>query len=527
MNGLSRYKTKVREIQKKFPGVFSAFFERVAAPVSGRALTVVSCLLLVLIGALFFRSLSGSAPVSLQSSLLGFLPEPDAGASVVIMSAVRGEFPGKAAHFVADTSAVGHRVSWMAHFIPIFDSSDASALLVAGGDKNLSVCGVFVPGLEEYDLLETGELPMAWRRFFSAAELRRAYRDGVYRLSADDLPGPVYIAVTDGMVFVTGSTEEIDRIMAVNDGSAQGIRKKWAVEPQWGGHVYLSDGGLIFERLNGDEAVSARGRSVEIEAAWVTSDDARVSAVKWELSGAENIVNRSFLGDLRPGEWSGIDMFIPDPLVMSFGVNLPNPGRSMQNLPGPLRYVAEQMRKMGMRRSEIQAILTGRSVFSLGGRTKLLWFELPGVVIDLRGRGAASLKLIDKFWSELFVGTSPKPLEGFSRGGMTNLPFTVLAAANDDETVVGLVPPDTEQNFEVEDLLAASAPAAAWAYIDIPLLGSSLAELPALNSVMYEDGDEVPLDEESADNLKSIMSSLGRVFITLESAASGSAMCYY
>jgi hypothetical protein len=415
----------------------------------------------------------------------------------------------------------------MTLFMPIFASADAMALLVAEHDERLSVCGVFVPGPEEYDVLNAGELPAGWKYNLAEAKLRPVGRKGVYRLSADNLLEPLYLAAKDGLVFAAGSKRGIEGIMAVNDGTAAGIRKKWAVEPQWGGHVYLSDGGLIFEAAGGAASSPSRRNVLEIEAAWVTSGDIRESRAKWEVSGAENIMNRAFLNNLRPLDWGDTDIFIPDPRVLSFGINLPNPGRTMSPLPGPLKYAAEQMRKMGMRTSEIQGILTGRSVFSLGGRTQLLWFDLPGVVADLAGRGEVSFGLIDKFWSELFIGAEPKPVEGFSHGGVASLPFTIFAASNGEKTVIGLVPPDSEQNFEAKGLVAAASSAIAWAYVDFPMLGESLAEVPALNSVMYEDDEEGPLDEESADNLKNVMSSLGRIFITLESATSGSAICYY
>jgi hypothetical protein len=455
------------------------------------------------------------------------LPEPDAGASVIIISALRGEFPRDAARLFADTSSVRRGVSGMMLFMPIFASSDAMALLVAEHDERFSVYGVFVPGLEEYDVLNEGELPAGWQRDLAGAKLRPAGRNGVYRLIADNLPEPFYLAAKDDLVFVAGSKRGIDRLMAVNDGLAAGIGKKWAVEPQWGGHVYLSDGGLIFEATGAAADSSSRGNFLEIEAAWAVSSDVRASRAKWQIYGAENIMSRAFLNNLRPLDWGDIDIFIPDPLVMSFGVNLPNPGRTMASLPGPLKYAAEQMRKMGMRTSEIQNILTGRTVFSLGGRTQLLWFDLPGIVVDLPGRGEASFSLIDRFWSELFIGAEPKPVEGFSHGGVTNLPFTVFAAANDEKTVIGLAPPDSAQNFDAKDLVSSASSAIAWAYVDFPILGESIAEVPALNSMIYEDGEEGPLDEESADNLKNVMSSLGRIFITLESATSGSAICYY
>jgi hypothetical protein len=506
-------------MQKKIWVTLSTVFERARILMSGKTLTGVSCLLLVLIVAVFIRSLSVDVPLDLRSSLLEFLPAPDAGAPVVIISALRGEFPQDAARLCG--------VSGMTLFIPIFDSADAMALLIAESDGKLSVCGVFVPGLEEYDVLNAGELPDGWKRDFPGANLRSAGRKWVYRLVAENLPEPLYLAAMDDLVFVADSMAGIGKLMAVNDGSSAGIKRKWAMEPQWGGHVYLSDGGLIFDALNGTGDSRAHRGAMEIEAAWTTSANAGESRVKWKVSGVENVVNRAFLDDLRPRDWSGLELFVPDPLVLAFGINLPKPGRTMTSLPGPLKYTAEQMRKMGMRTSEIQAILTGRAAFSVGGRTQLLWFDLPGIVVDIEGRGETSFKLMDKFWSELFIGAEPKPVEGFSHGGVTNLPFTVLAAANDEKILIGLVQPDAEQNIEAKELIASVSPVIAWAYVDFPMLGASIAEIPALNSVIYEDDEEDPLDEESANNLKNVMSSLGRVFMTMESTTSGSAICYY
>jgi hypothetical protein len=196
-------------------------------------------------------------------------------------------------------------------------------------------------------------------------------------------------------------------------------------------------------------------------------------------------------------------------------------------MPSPLKYLADQLRDMGLRRSEIQTLMTGRTAFSVGGRTQILWFDLPGLALDMRGRGEVSYKMIEKFWSEKFFGVAPDPVDGFERGGLTNLPFTVLAAANAERALISLVAPDAEQSYEAREMLSSVTDAAAWIYLDFPLLGASLADIPALNSVFYEDDEETPFDEESANSLKNALSALGRVFITCESAASGSAICHY
>jgi hypothetical protein len=326
---------------------------------------------------------------------------------------------------------------------------------------------------------------------------------------------------------VTDAVADINRIMDVRNGVAGGIRRKWFIDPERGGHAYLSDGGLISAMIKGHGISPNPKESLELEVAWVSSDDSHATHAKWQMSGTEHIMARTFLNDLKPSDWSKNDSFIPDPLVLSFGINLPNPGRSMSNLPYPLKYAAETLRKLGLRASDVQALLTGQATFSLGGRTQLLWFDLPGIAIDIPGRGDAGFRLVDKFWSETFAGTEPRPIAGYSHGGVTDLPFTVLAAANNEKAILGLVTPDADQNYEVHDLLSNAAAATAWIYVDVPRFGASLLEIPALNSMIYEDGEENALDEESAGKLNNALSALGRVFVMWESAASGSAICYY
>jgi hypothetical protein len=273
------------------------------------------------------------------------------------------------------------------------------------------------------------------------------------------------------------------------------------------------------DHLNAKNAIS-------LEIAWNTSSDVGQTEVKWQLSGMDNIIGKAFLSSLKPFDWSSEDVFIPDPLIISLGINMPNPGRNFSALPSGAKYLYEQMKKIGLKNSDIQTLFSGPSTLTLGGRTSLLWIELPGIALDISGRGDAAYKFTDKFWSELFAGSEPRPVDGFSRGGVADMPFTVLCAANDVKAVMGLISPDTDQNWEIKELLSGTDSAAAWLYIDFPRFGVSLAEVPALNAMIYED-EEGPLGEESAIHLKDAMAALGRVFITFESAFAGSALCYY
>ncbi|MDR1966086.1 MAG: hypothetical protein LBQ36_05205 [Synergistaceae bacterium] len=510
-----------------FHKILTAIRGRFASRSHGKLLSALSLCLLLLTISVFIRSLRVERRSAPYAALLEALPDVGAGSPAIVMSAIRGEFPQDVARLLADSTAVSPGgASGVTLFLPIFDTAEAMSMVITERAAGLVMYGAFTLTLEENDALRSGELPEEWKRHFVMPELLRTHRKGLFQLRANNVGLPIYLGVEDEAVFVADSILDADRIMEVRDGIAPGMKRKWPEDEGWGGHVYLSDGGVLHAMMSGGDEFPTPERALEIEISWKTSDDLRETRAKWRINGAEHILGRAFSGALRGHDWSRDDLFIPDPLVLSLGVNMPNPGRNAQSLPSAFRYLAEYLRKMGLKASEVQALMTGQAAISLGGRTQLLWFDLPGIVLDLPGRGETSFKLVDKFWTELFAGTEPSPIDGYSKGGVTNLPFTVIAAADEDKAVIGLIAPDVDQNLEVKELLAGATSAAAWIYVDFPRLGASLAEVPALGAMIYED-EESPIDEESANNLKDAMKSLGRVFVICESASSGSAMCYY
>ena len=482
-------------------------------------------LLMIVIVTALVHSTRVRRPAVPQHDLLEIIPPPEQGSPAAVITAIRGEFPLDFARLITNSTSTPDRIPAGSAFIPMFNSAEAMALVVTERAHGPAIYGVFVPTLEEYDLLRLGVLPGEWGKNFDFPSMRRTDRRNLYRLLAGG--APVFLMAEDELVYVSDSVIDINRIMDVRNGVISGIKRKWSHDPETGGHAYLSDAGLISAMIRGGATEPNPRESLELEVAWTTSVEENAAQARWQISGMENIFPRAFLNDLKPHDWSKTETFIPDPLVLAFGINLPNPGRTVANIPSSLKYFADQMRDMGLRNSEVQSILTGPATFSIGGRIQLLWFELPGIAIDIPGRGDRGLKLIETFWSELFVDAEPEPIVGYSHGGITNLPFTILAAANENRALLGLVPHDADQSYEVHDLLCGLTSAAAWIYVDFPVLGASLLDIPAFNPLLYEDDEEVQLDEESADNLNKALSALGRLFVKWDTLTSGSAICYY
>ena len=486
---------------------------------------IAALLLMVVITTVLVHTTRNRRPAVPQHDLLETIPAPEHGSPAAVITALKGEFPLDFARLITSSASTPDKIPAGSAFIPIFNSAEAMALVVTERVHGPVIYGALVPTLEEYDLLRLGVLPAEWGKNFDSPSMRRTDRRNLYRLLSGG--SPVYLLAEDELVYVSDSAADVNRIMDVRNGLASGIKRKWQQHPETGGHAWFSDAGLISAMIKGDATEPNPRESLELEVAWVKSAGQNVAQAHWQISGMEQILPRAFVNDLKPHDWSKTETFIPDPLVLAFGINLPNPGRSLANIPASLKYFADQMRNMGLRNSEIQSILTGPATFSIGGRTQLLWFELPGIALDISGRGDRGPKLIEKFWSEMFVDAFPEPITGYSHGGVTNLPFTILAAANENRALLGLVPHDTDQNFEIHDLLWGLTSAIAWIYVDFPRLGASLLEIPAFNPLLYEEDEERVLDEESADNLNKALSALGRLFVKWDTATTGSATCYY
>jgi hypothetical protein len=315
-----------------------------------------------------------------------------------------------------------------------------------------------------------------------------------------------------------------------------GITRKWTDYGDWGGHMRVSDGGLLEEiffagggrRIATKNVVTAeiRWKSAELASRDRTlSDTAPGGRAEWSVLGLEAVAGRTFLASLDPHDWSKHTPFIPEPPIFSLGLNLPDPGRNAEELPAPLRAVASQLERMRLKPGEVRDVLTGPFTLSLGGRTQVLWFDLPGLVLDLPGRGGAANSLIDRFWAETFLGAVPKPIDGYTYGGAIDLPFTVMAASDGKTTVIGLTTPDAEHNTELPGILEGVTEALGWLFVDLPRLGNAIADMPTFNAIL-NDEEGLPLEEDATLSLRESMTRMGRLFVSFESASGGGALWY-
>jgi hypothetical protein len=470
---------------------------------------------------------------------LADLPEPDEDAPYAVIDARRGEFPLEAVRVFADGLTLPSGSSPVSAILPSLDEAEETALVVAERENGVYMYGAFSLNEPEMEALRSMTVPRAWRaRLAGAAIVPMETGQGACQISALNISSPLYLEVDGekGAAYVSDSLFDMERMREARAGRAPGISRGWTDYWDWGGHMRVSDGGLA------EEIFSAGGRrrggirnAVTAEIRWNSAKPAsrgRTLAetvlggrAEWSVSGLEAVAGRTFLASLKPHDWSKHTPFIPEPPILSFGFNLPDPGRNIEELPAPLRAVASQLSRMRLKPGEVKGILTGPFALSLGGRTQVLWFDLPGLVLDLPGRGDAANSLIDRFWAETFLGAVPKPIDGCAYGGAIDLPFTVMAASDGETTVIGLMTPDVERSAELPEILRGVTDGVGWFFVDLPKLGSAIADMPTFSAIL-NDEEGLPLDEDATLSLRESMTRMGRLFVSFESAAAGHALWY-
>lgn len=196
---------------------------------------------------------------------------------------------------------------------------------------------------------------------------------------------------------------------------------------------------------------------------------------------------------------------------------------------------------MGLEDKQIQKILSGETIFSVGGYNKLLWFSLPGIMVQFTGDKALMAELVDAFWNKLFFGAEPKPLAGFDLGGSTNLPFSVVGAGKENIAVLGLLSPESlKGKVSLGRFLKDNEKAVGWLVADLPKVGAALSDMTKMNAFMnepdindegYYEGDTEdifqpdssfsPFDQGISDSFGNVLKRMGKALIVWETAESG------
>lgn len=484
-----------------------------------------------------FAYFSSKGPAVLASRL----PLPSGSNPYMVFETGKNYYPSSLSALLTDGQyAVYRKGSAGNQILSIAKTATECAVLIEDGNEGIiDIYAVMRPLSEEITSLSKGDLPGSWKTSLRNADIKKS-ENGSWEIKTPHSDTSIYYSTEKDIVIIAHGRDSFLKMLEVRSGSAKGIPKNyWGKEKKsWPAHIEICDGGLMF---SGDET----GSPLVLKAAWRSQEpdkknDMAGEAV-WKIEGLDKRVSPVFLNALKSKAWDTSNCIIPKPLLISAGINIPDLIGSPEEWPFPLNTIGELGKSMGLSEKQIQKILSGETIFSVGGYNKLLWFSLPGIMAEFTGDEKLMRELLDAFWTKLFFGAEPKPIEGFDFGGTTNVPFSVVGAGRGNVAILGLLSPESIRDTEkLESLMKSNEKAIGWIVADLPKIGAALSDMTKINAFMNEsaiddeqyyegDADNIfqpdssfsPFDQGISDSFGNVLRGMGKTFIVWETAGSG------
>jgi hypothetical protein len=334
----------------------------------------------------------------------------------------------------------------------------------------------------EMKQLRKGEVPESWNTKLKSPRIEAGKEKDTWILHTDGVTDPVYFKADRRRILIAGDIEPFKRELAVEEGSEKKASIKWEVEKKWPGHAEICDGGRLFAKDGTKDETP-----LKLITAWHSLEQKNPSdpsgEVRWKIDGLDNRVDQSTLDALKPTEWDLGKVIIPNPMLLTMGLNIPGLRGSAEDWPFPLSSIASVGQSMKLSDSTIRTLLSNKLVVSLGGQNHLLWFTLPGFMVQLSGEEKMLREVVSAFWDKLFFGAAPKAIQGFDYGGTASVPFSAIAAGKGGTALLGLVSPESVSvGNKIWTFLNNGEKAIGWLVADLPRIGGALGEMTKMNS---------------------------------------------
>ncbi|MCX7828406.1 MAG: hypothetical protein N2315_04260 [Thermanaerothrix sp.] len=337
--------------------------------------------------------------------------------------------------------------------------------------------------------------------------------DGVFAVSSPSGDGVGFMAYREGTLLFCSSREGLEHMMGLSSGEGEPLLRGWDVESSWEGHLAFGDGGRLGQK-DGSE-----GGEVELEAAFRRLEGGKeggfvpAGEARWRLKGSKI----ALLDSLDRADWSALNFRVASPVALAMGFKV-GEGKS-QRVPF-MDAIGRWLDTLGLTPEGKGAILSSPVVLSLGGRTEVLWLEMPGALLSFPSSGKAGEELAKGVWDKLLLGAPAQPMSGYQSGGYTKLPFSMVAASNGEEAELGLISPNTIRESRGALPEAVMGSNLGWIYANLPELGQAVEDAMGIMGVLGLDDDN-PFSEKAKGDVRDILSSMSPVLLVFQDAESG------
>ncbi|MDO9508560.1 MAG: hypothetical protein Q7I97_04340 [Thermovirgaceae bacterium] len=402
--------------------------------------------------------------------------------------------------------------------MPLFSFAEQSAAVVAWHSNEPVFYGCFLFPKEMAADLQAGKLPAVWLEKSSGLALDPSDKEGLLQLSAGS-GRLVFTVRTEGNLLMAAlSPEGIEKMSRTFSGEEKRIDPEFAVERSWPAHLRLFDG-LLLAQAASVRGVEAPDVPVGGEIAW--NSRGQNGEIAWSLNGIMEWVPENIRTKLVPHQWKEL-VYLPDPLIAGAGLSIPG---GLEELTDEDFEIPGWILNSGLDRKSLAALLAGPLMVTVGGQSRVLFFSLPGLLVQLPGRGGDGIKWVEGLWASKWtgLGLTPKPLEGFSAGGMLSVPLSVVAAAREDLAIAGVISNSSlGKTVPVKEVVAlGERKVLLWFYADFPKAAAALENLAKVGNLADRFGVNGSTTPEEIIAAVNGMRSLGRVSLVLHDIESG------
>jgi len=409
-------------------------------------------------------------------------------------------------------------ISALEDLSPLVNMADRSSVLGAWEANEPIFYGAFLLRAGDMKSLQEGRVPPAWLEQSFGLAMGPSEQEGILRLTLAKGEITLFLRADKDYLLISHSFEGLGKMLKALDGSIERFHFSFTVEPSWPVHLSVFDGKLIAQ------AASLRGLKVPdspltLELACNSGPES--GELAWKVGDLGEWLPAEVRDKIAPMAWDG-PVFLPEPLIAALGVSVPE---GLEGLIEKDLSLPDWMEEAGFDRASLAELIEGPLMTVIGGQSRLFLFNLPGFIVQLPSRGSGGVRWIQELWNNKWTrfAFSPQPVKGFQAGGKLTLPFTMMAAANEDLAFAGFINEASLGKLTPVDgaIPLGGEKAILWFYADLPKAAEALENLSKMTELVERFGvDEVPDPEELA-RLACQLRSLGQVTLVIHDLGSG------
>lgn len=432
------------------------------------------------------------------SSLSAALPAPDPNRPYVLAEFRSEDFPVKITGLLSDPQIGAFKKgSPEALLLSFVRESEKCAFLSELSDEGgVRLYASLSFTTEELRSLKKGDIPASWSSLPPVTISRGDARNS-WVITENQTANTLYYTFSSDRVLAARTSKELSVLVSVREKNlASAGAHSWKKSSSAPNNAELSDGGLA---LSSGERVTP----VKLRFSWnrlTGAPGSPAGRLDWEL--AVSRLAGVFSG-FKPVVWGKESVLTVTPEIITAGLNIPALPQNFDKWPVPLKSIGAFAKSLELSPKQTSRAISGKSLFTVGGKNSILWLTLPGCLMQFTGEEEDMRALVTAFWEKIFFGAEPAPVKDFTYGGMATLPFSTIGAGNEHISVFGLV---SENSLKQETLslpfLGKEEAVVGWISADMKNVSEALLKLgPAESYAAAKDApsifdNEVPSEDD-------------------------------